>query len=124
MPSPSAAQALQTALKLHQSGQTAEAEAIYRQVLAADATNADATHFLGLLLQQRGDHRQAADLLAKASSAKPDDAQLLGALGVSLGISGKLDEAIAALSRAHELQPELKDVVANLFHAHITRAQG
>src|SRR5690242_20710451 len=42
----------------HQAGRFAEAEAIYRQVLAADPVNASAMHLLGVLANQLG-HPQA-----------------------------------------------------------------
>ncbi len=41
--------AFQTALAHHQAGQLREAEALYRQILAAQPQHADAWHLLGLV---------------------------------------------------------------------------
>src|SRR5688500_13700803 len=45
---------LQTAVSHHQAGQAAEAERLYRQVLAVDPEQADALHLLGVLAYQVG----------------------------------------------------------------------
>ncbi|HEY1683479.1 MAG TPA: hypothetical protein VGG19_01835 [Tepidisphaeraceae bacterium] len=52
MPSINTTQLLQMALAAHGHGQLADAEKMYRQVIAADARQADALHLLGVLLHQ------------------------------------------------------------------------
>ena len=43
---------LERAAALHRSGRLIEAEALYREVLAADAQHFDALHLLGVLRHQ------------------------------------------------------------------------
>ncbi len=52
---PSTESILQRALAAHQQGRVVDAERDYREVLALDASNAIATHYLGLATWQRGD---------------------------------------------------------------------
>ena len=60
------------AQRLHQAGQTAEAEAICREILEATPGHADALHRLGLILWGRGDAAGLA-LLQRATEAAPPD---------------------------------------------------
>ena len=64
--SPAAQAALARGREHHQAGRFAEAEAIYRQVLAADPRNAPALHLLGVLANQLG-HPDASDPADRAS---------------------------------------------------------
>src|SRR5690349_16827449 len=48
-----------SALAHHRAGRLAEAETLYRRVLAADPHDIDASHFLGVIAYQRGDLPQA-----------------------------------------------------------------
>jgi Flp pilus assembly protein TadD len=54
------------ALRLHQRGELAEAEQMYRQVLAADPHHADALHLLGMIAYQTGREEDAAEWIGKA----------------------------------------------------------
>ena len=47
---------LESALAHHRAGRLAEAEAIYRQILATDPQQADSLHLLGMIRHQQGDH--------------------------------------------------------------------
>ena len=67
---------LQLALQHHQAGRLSEAEALYRRVLGADPRNPDALHLLGLIAQQTGQNRMAADLISQALAVKPNEARL------------------------------------------------
>jgi len=105
---------LHRALEHHQAGRLAEAEAIYRQVLAADPHNADALHLLGLIAQQVGRHDDAITLLQRATVLNPQRAETFAALGASLGVSGRVNDAQQALMRAAQLNPGLADAQLNL----------
>jgi Flp pilus assembly protein TadD len=63
--------ACQQGERLHAAGRLAEAEQVYRQVLAADPRHADANHMLGVLALQSGHPGAALDLFDAAILAKP-----------------------------------------------------
>src|SRR5271155_1897539 len=96
----SALTAMQQALALHQAGSLAEAEAIYRQVLAEDPDQPDALHYLGLIAHQVGRHDVAADLIRRAISQKPDNARSHTNLGNALWGQGDFAAAESAYRRA------------------------
>jgi len=51
---PTHAHALLVALQLHRTGRLAEAERVYRELLAREPTNADAAFYLGVLCLEAG----------------------------------------------------------------------
>ena len=57
---------LEKALGHHRAGRLAEAETIYRQILAVDAQHADSLHLLGMLEHQRGHHDIAIEMIRAA----------------------------------------------------------
>ena len=64
--SPSVDTVLTAALAYHQRGQMAEAEKLYRQVLAANPRHAEALHFSGVAALQQGRLENAANLIAQS----------------------------------------------------------
>lgn len=63
--------AIEQAIRLHQTGRVAEAEQIYRQVLARDPENPDALHLLGLIAHHVGHASLAAELMTRAIASDP-----------------------------------------------------
>ena len=57
---------LATARGLHDAGRIAEAERLYRRILAADPDNAPALHLLGVVALQAGQFQAAVDLIGQA----------------------------------------------------------
>jgi tetratricopeptide (TPR) repeat protein len=109
-------------LKAHEAGDLSAAAAGYRDVLAAQPGQIDATHYLGMVAYQNGDATSALELVGRAASARPDDPSILANYGLVLSAANRLDEAATALekslSRAAR-QPEA------LFNLALTRgAQG
>lgn len=120
---PSALQAkVRDALGSHQAGRLAEAEQIYRQVLAIDPANADCLHLLGMVAFQTGRHQEAAELIRKAISIHKRAVSYHSNLGNVLQAQGKLDEAEVCYRKALEIKPGQAEVHLNL--GHILRAQG
>src|SRR5438045_2558026 len=68
-------QAMQIALGHHQAGRWAEAEAIYRQVLAQCPDHVGAMHLLGVLACQTGQTDAAIDLIRRAIAINPTAAE-------------------------------------------------
>jgi len=107
-------QAFQIALQHHQSGRLAEAEALYRQVLAAEPRNADALHLLGVVAHQVGQNDVALGLIRQALALLPDAPEFHSNLGEAYRALGQLDEAIAAYRQAIALRPDQPEANANL----------
>jgi len=110
------------ALRHHQAGRLAEAERLYRQVLALDARHADSVHLLGVLAYQAGRHDTAVDLISQAIRLKDDVAFYHNNLGLALKDQGKLNEAVTRFERALVLQPNYPEAHNNLGNA--LREQG
>jgi len=101
---------------LHRQDRMAEAERCYLQVLAMDPRNADALNLLGAISYARLDHETALDYFQSAAALAPAAALYHENVGLALGDLGRLDESLAALRRAHELDPESERIGANLLY--------
>jgi predicted O-linked N-acetylglucosamine transferase (SPINDLY family) len=111
------ADVLQQALDHHQAGRLAEAETLYRQVLAQVPDHPEALHRLGVLAGQCGQPDVAIDLISLAVALDPSVAVYHNDLGESYRRVGKLDLAIASFQRASELGPDIALVQNNLGDA-------
>lgn len=105
---------LKNAIRHHGSGEFAEAEALYREVLARDQRNAQALSRLGALLFQRGQPADAERLLRAAIAARPGLASTHCNLGVILHRQGRTAEAEDMLQRAVALKPDDAVSLGNL----------
>lgn len=106
--------ALHTALEHHRAGRLADAEGLYRQVLAADPNNADAWHFLGVLAHQARKHETAADYIGRAIALRPEIAAFHSNLGEVYLAQGRLGDAEASYRRALAIVPQFADALYNL----------
>ena len=117
MPPLTIQQAYELALSHHREARFAEAESIYRQVLARDPAHADALQMLGVLAAQAGRGTEALHLLRRAVALDPGAPEYHGNLGIVLAGQGKLDEAISAFLKALELRPAYVQAQFNLARA-------
>ena len=92
----------------------ASAEAQLLALVAADAEQPDALHFLGILRHRQGDGAAAQALLGRALALVPQQAGLLLNLGNVHYESGRADEAASAYRRAIELEPGSAQAWSNL----------
>jgi predicted O-linked N-acetylglucosamine transferase (SPINDLY family) len=115
-------QAIEVALAHHRAGRLADAEAIYRQVLAQVPDQADALQLLGILAGQTGNLEAALDYLGRAIVLEPARAEHHYNRGELLRRAGRWEEASAAFRRALELGPSLAQAHANL--ASVLHQQG
>jgi len=97
------------ALQHHRAGRLAEAEALYRQVLAVDPRHADGLHLLGVVADQVGQHDAAVTLIRQAIAVSGEQPVFLVHLGRALKAHGDLEEAIACYRRAASLGPGFAD---------------
>jgi len=95
----------QQAIALHRSGKLAEAERLYLAALAADAQDATALHFLGVLRAQQGRMAEALEKIDAALALAPDDAEVHLNRANVLKSMGRPGEALAAYDKALTLKP-------------------
>ncbi|MDR3402695.1 MAG: tetratricopeptide repeat protein [Chthoniobacter sp.] len=117
MPAVTVQQAFDLALQHHQAGRLAEAEALYRQILAVQPNHAEAVHHLGVLAHQVGRHDLAVEWIRRALTLNPGNPAAQGNLGEALRGLGRFDEAVAAYRCALEMQPNVPEVCNNLGNA-------
>ncbi len=105
------------AIRRHQAGALAEAEGLYRQVLAIRPDHTDALYYLGVLACQLGRPGEAVALLERAVAADPARASAHNNLGLALQALGHLEPAAAAYRQALALQPANTGARYNLGNA-------
>ena len=105
--------ALETAVKLHQSGQPAAAEKIYMKILAAQPDHPGALHMLGVLRQQQHRHDEALDLIGRAVALMPANHVFHNNYGAVLHALGRHQDAAAEFAQALALSPNYADALAN-----------
>jgi len=111
-------QALQRAITHHREGRLAEAEALYRRILASAPDNPQVVYLLGMLANQCGRSAEAVSLLRRAVSKQPDQADYHRGLGLALVAVGQLREAVGAYQEALRLRPQWFAAYLNLGHAY------
>jgi tetratricopeptide (TPR) repeat protein len=104
---------LTQAVTLHQRGRQAEAEDLYKAILARNPRHPDALHLLGVVELNRRDFAKARRLIEKAIKIKSNDAAYHSNLGVVLKDQGNFADALAASDRALQLQPNYPDAWCN-----------
>ena len=100
------AQTFAVAFRHHQAGRLAEAEALYRKVVAATPAHAEAWHLLGVIASQTGRQEAAVALIRLAIDLAPNDSAFHYNLGFTLRELGRLEESEDAYRRATEIKPD------------------
>ncbi len=90
--------ALDRAIALHQAGDAAAAEALYRQILVTVPTLADVHYLLGMACLQQGKADKAVRSLGSAVAQKPDRLDWRFNLGVAQRQAGNLVEAASSFA--------------------------
>ncbi len=102
------------ALLLQQEGQTDDAVACLRQVLALQPDHAEAAHTLGLALLEQGRPEEAVESLERVLVFWPGDARVLNALGLALRALERPEDAAACFRRGLAHAPERAELHNNL----------
>jgi predicted TPR repeat methyltransferase len=97
---------LAIAVENHRSGRFQAAEQNYRQILAIDPNHADATHLLGVLAAQAGQHQVALGYIDRAIALAPRAAAFHFNRGAVLQQLRRLDEAAASYRQSLQLKPD------------------
>jgi hypothetical protein len=110
-------------LAFHRAGRLAEAEAVYRRILAQQPGNRDALHLLGVIASQVGRHDVAVELIRKAIDNLPPDrinsslGEAHNNLGRALMELDRLEEAVDSFHAAIRCSPQNA-----LFHQNLASA--
>src|SRR5215469_7195373 len=105
---------IQRAVAAHQQGDLEAAERNYRVVLSAEPRHADATHFLGLLLHQRGRSTEALSLMQRALQFAPTNPLFHNNLAGVYEQLGQSAEAEHEYREALGLKPDYLQARVNL----------
>ena len=95
---------MEAAMDLHRHSRLSEAITIYQHILHAQPDHAEATHMLGVMAQQEGDHAMGIELITRAIARQPT-AEMHYNLGVGLQAQGDLESAARHYNIALELNP-------------------
>lgn len=96
---------IEAALKAHQSGNVAEAQRLYRAVLALSPGDPQALHGLGVIAFAAGNRDEALPLLAKAAQQAPKIAEVRRNYANALAASGRFEAAIPEYRAVLKLEP-------------------
>lgn len=110
---PGYSEKLNKALALQNQGNTDQAEAIFREILAADPGDVPSLFSLGGIEHNRGNQLKALELFERAAKNKPDFAQIWYNMGIVLQSLKQFDRALASYDRALQLQPDFSEVRIN-----------
>jgi predicted O-linked N-acetylglucosamine transferase (SPINDLY family) len=97
----------------HRAQRLDEAEALYRKILAADDSYADAHHLLGVVAMQRGNLDAASNRISEALRLNPRDERYYLNLANVLRLQHRGEEALAALGKAVEINPDYAEAWLN-----------
>jgi Flp pilus assembly protein TadD len=98
----------------HQAGRLAEAEKIYREILAREPDHAEALHSLGVLAVQSGHPATGVELIRRAAGICPANAVYQCNLGNALTEIEQMEEAIICYREAVSLRSDSAEVYYNL----------
>jgi tetratricopeptide (TPR) repeat protein len=111
--SPRAGEAFRAGLAHHQAGRLGEAEARYRETLAAAPDHADALHLLGVIASQVGKHDVAVELIDLAIRVDAGNSLYHSNRGLALYGLARFAAAVEAYDRALALRPDYPEALFN-----------
>ena len=105
------------AVKLHQQGDLAMAEFMYRQILREEPDYIEVTYLLGLLANQTGRPAEAVERINKYLEVRPDDAQAMSILGLCYFDLKEYVNAVSLFEQALEMNPGVVHTMQNQVKA-------
>jgi tetratricopeptide (TPR) repeat protein len=105
---------LRTANDLYTQGNLANAETLYRQLIARFPKQADAFYKLGTLLSGQGKMSDAIEQFRQAIKVNPQHAKAHNDLGVAMASLGQLPEAVVEWRNAIKINDQYPDALNNL----------
>jgi tetratricopeptide (TPR) repeat protein/2-polyprenyl-3-methyl-5-hydroxy-6-metoxy-1,4-benzoquinol methylase len=117
-------QLFKSAIRHHQAGQFADAERIYRQILAANPSHFGSLHLLGILAHQAARHDAAIDLIGRAIACNDRVPECHYNMGLALAAAGRMQEAAAEFATAIALKDDYAEAHMNLGNAYKSLGRG
>ncbi len=108
---------MKRAVAHHSRSQFAEAEALYREILAQSPAHFDALHLLGIACHQTGRHADAVKSMRRAIDADPSQPAVYSNLGLALQAMRRPEEALASYDRCLALSPDHAEALSNRGNA-------
>jgi predicted TPR repeat methyltransferase len=108
---------LKKGIDRHRAGDLAQAERLYRRVVASRPREANAHNLLGVVARQRGEARTALQHTARALALDPEAPVFLANHGGALAEAGELRDAVGFLRAALRRRPEDSVALRNLGQA-------
>lgn len=108
------ADAMASALRYQQAGNFAQAETVYRQVLAAEPAHANARFRLAVICQIQGRMAEAIEHYRQLLEIQPGSAQGRNNIALALAALGQHADALQHCQKAVELQPDCAEFHNNL----------
>src|SRR5262249_3060858 len=108
------AKLLAMALRHHRSGQLAQAELHYTEILAIDPNHVASLHLLGVVAYQNGRHEQAIELIGKVIALNDRVPAYHNNIGLPLHALGRVEDAASHYTRAMGLKPNFAEAYSNL----------
>jgi tetratricopeptide (TPR) repeat protein len=106
-----------SAFRLHQEGQTRQAEALYRAILASPSVHAASSYCLGHLCITQGRLEEAVAAFRRTIAIQNDHADAMAGLGAALSSLGRPAEAVEAYRCAIIVKPDFALAYSNLGKA-------
>jgi tetratricopeptide (TPR) repeat protein len=106
VPAPHLQDVFQKGLALHQRGQIAQAQSLYRQILKFNENHFDSLHLLGLTHIQNNEHKTGVEYLRRALKIRSDFPEAYYNLGNALLTLRHPDEALLNFEKAIQLNPK------------------
>ena len=103
---------LNQAIAFHQTGNLADAERLYLQLMTSAPRESAAPHLLGVVRAQQGRNAEALELIGKALEIRPDAPEMLSNYGNVLKSQGRFGEALASYERALAVKPDYVAAIA------------
>ncbi len=111
------------AVGFHQAGRLAEAEKLYRAVIAAEPTHFRSLYYLGIVALQTGRPDAAVEAMTRALALNDGVAEVHYNLGLALQTLRRTAEAAARYERATLLNPDYAEAYTNLGNARMELGQ-
>jgi predicted TPR repeat methyltransferase len=117
--------ALAVAIRMHQTQQLDEAEAVYRTILDQFPKCPEALHFFGLLMHQKGDNNAAIKLIEQALAEAPQYSDAYNNLGNIYNKLEHFEQAADAYCKALDLNPDNAAAYSNfgIVLSHLSRIE-